>query len=146
MSAFYPVYLDLRNRQSLVIGGNAEAEKRSWNAGGRRPGNSREPSSDGGSRAVDRGWRRSVDRPIVPGWGSPWGLLAISCIVDPAFSAPIWEEAQQEKVLLNAVDDVPHCHFSLRPSIEVGISRSPSQRRARRPRWRSVFESDWPRS
>ena len=28
MSAFYPVYLDLRNRQSLVIGGNAEAEKK----------------------------------------------------------------------------------------------------------------------
>ena len=28
MSVFYPVYLDLRNRQSLVIGGNAEAEKK----------------------------------------------------------------------------------------------------------------------
>ena len=117
MSAFYPVYLNLRNRQSLVIGGNAEAEKKvvgMLEAGARVTVVSPAVTAglarlieDGGVAWIDRSYRAGDLRGV---------FLAISCIVDPAFNAPIWEEAQQEKVLLNAVDDVPHCHF-LAPSI-----------------------------
>ena len=117
MNAFYPVYLDLRNQQTLVIGGNAEAEKKVvglLEAGARVRVVSPSVTTslarlieDRGVAWIDRSYRAGDLRGV---------FLAISCLVDPAFNAPIWEEAQQEKVLLNAMDDVPHCHF-IAPSI-----------------------------
>ena len=38
-------------------------------------------------------------------------FLAIVSEVDPEGTAPIWQEAQAEKVLFNAMDDVQHCSF-----------------------------------
>lgn len=38
-------------------------------------------------------------------------FLAIATETNPEATAPIWEEAQAENVLLNAMDDVPHCTF-----------------------------------
>ncbi len=38
-------------------------------------------------------------------------FLVIVAVTNPAATAPIWEEAQQEGVLINALDDVPHCTF-----------------------------------
>jgi siroheme synthase-like protein len=38
-------------------------------------------------------------------------FLAIVSETNPSKTAPIWEEAQREKVLINAMDDVPHCTF-----------------------------------
>ena len=38
-------------------------------------------------------------------------FLAIISETNPARTAPIWDEAEKEKVLLNAMDDVPHCTF-----------------------------------
>ncbi len=37
--------------------------------------------------------------------------LAIVSEPNPAYSRPIWEEAEAEKVLFNAMDDVQHCNF-----------------------------------
>lgn len=38
-------------------------------------------------------------------------FLAIATETNPPKTAPIWEEARREKVLLNAMDDVDHCTF-----------------------------------
>lgn len=38
-------------------------------------------------------------------------VLAILSETNPQKSAPIWKEAQEEKVLINAMDDVAHCTF-----------------------------------
>ena len=117
MSAFYPVYLDLRNRQTLVIGGNAEAQKKLLGLleAGARVRVVSPAVTSGVAQLIEAHSVQWMDRSYQAG-DLRGVFLAISCIVDPAFNAPIWEEAQQEKVLLNAVDDVPHCHF-IAPSI-----------------------------
>jgi precorrin-2 dehydrogenase/sirohydrochlorin ferrochelatase len=51
-----------------------------------------------------------IARPYEPG-DLKGAFLAIATETNPAQTAPIWEEAQAEKVLFNAVDDVPHCSF-----------------------------------
>ncbi len=38
-------------------------------------------------------------------------FLAIVSETNPAKTKPIWEEAQQQNVLINAMDDIPHCTF-----------------------------------
>jgi siroheme synthase-like protein len=38
-------------------------------------------------------------------------FLAIVVEINPPVTRPIWEEAQERKVLINAMDDVPHCTF-----------------------------------
>lgn len=38
-------------------------------------------------------------------------FLVIVAVTNPAATAPIWEEAQAEGILINALDDVPHCTF-----------------------------------
>lgn len=38
-------------------------------------------------------------------------FLAIVSETNPSATAPIYEEAEREKVLINAMDDVPHCTF-----------------------------------
>ena len=38
-------------------------------------------------------------------------FLAIVSETNPAKTQPIWEEAQQQNVLINAMDDIPHCTF-----------------------------------
>ncbi len=38
-------------------------------------------------------------------------FLAIVTVIDPVATRPIWEEAERERVLLNAMDDVAHCTF-----------------------------------
>ncbi len=38
-------------------------------------------------------------------------FLVIVCETNPSQTRPIWEEAQQKNVLINAMDDIPHCTF-----------------------------------
>lgn len=38
-------------------------------------------------------------------------FLVIISETNPERTRPIWEEAQEKKVLINAMDDVPHCTF-----------------------------------
>ncbi len=52
-------------------------------------------------------WERRAYRP-----GDLAGaFLAIATEVRPDYTAPIWDEAQRERVLFNAMDDTPHCSF-----------------------------------
>ena len=109
----YPIFLNnLNGRRCVVIGGDHEAERkaegllecdadvvvispdvtpelRAWADGGRLTWHVRDYQA-GDLRGA---------------------FLAIVSETNPARTAPIWEEAEAEKVLLNAMDDVPHCTF-----------------------------------
>ena len=109
----YPIFLNnLHGRRCVIIGGDHEAERKAegllechadvvvispevtpvlqtWIEDGRLAWHARD------YRAGDlRG-----------------AFLAIVSETNPARTAPIWEEAEKEKVLLNAMDDIPHCTF-----------------------------------
>lgn len=107
----YPAFLVLCDRPCVVIGGDAEAEAKvfglldvgaSVTVIGQRV-------TDRLRRAIDRGhvaWRRRNYRR-----GDLRG--AVFAVVTPEAAAvthAVWSEAEDEHVLLNAMDDVHHCH------------------------------------
>jgi uroporphyrin-III C-methyltransferase/precorrin-2 dehydrogenase/sirohydrochlorin ferrochelatase len=113
MSAFYPVFLDLRGRRSVVIGGGAVAEQkvRSLVAAGAHVTVVSLPPVTPALEALAR--RRSIElerRPYRRG-DLQGARLAIAATDDRATNAAVWAEAEQLGVPLNAVDDLEHCSF-----------------------------------
>lgn len=112
MAAWYPVYLNLEGRSCVVIGGGREAERKVLGlreAGGRVTVISptitprlEEMAGQGLIQVV----RRSYKRGDLDG-----SFLAIAAGEDRRANREIWQEAEQGRVVLNAVDDMPHCHF-----------------------------------
>src|SRR5213079_249170 len=112
MTQFYPAFLDLRGRRAVVIGGGAIAEQKVVGllAAGARvtvisPSVSRrlEDRAAAGTVTIER-------RPYRPG-DLAGAFLAIAATDDPAANRAVWAEAEARGVLLNAVDDLPHCSF-----------------------------------
>ncbi|HEY9421783.1 MAG TPA: bifunctional precorrin-2 dehydrogenase/sirohydrochlorin ferrochelatase [Thermoanaerobaculia bacterium] len=108
----YPVYLDLRNRLCFVIGGCGMAEEKvrglleskarvtvistDLNEGLNRL--AAEGRIDWISRRFRRGDLRAAYLVIVV--GQP-----------PAVTDAVWEETRGRNILVNTLDDVPHCDF-----------------------------------
>ena len=109
---FYPVFLDLRGRRAVVIGGGAVAEQKVLGllaAGAYVTVVSPETTP----RLRDLAAAGGIDlrrRPYRSGdLAGAW--LAIAGTDDRAANAQVWAEAEREGVLLNAVDDLDHCSF-----------------------------------
>ena len=67
-------------------------------------------ASEGLRRRAEEGRLTWLRRTYQPG-DLAGAFLAIVTRTDPAATEPIWQEARSEKVLLNAMDDPPHCDF-----------------------------------
>jgi uroporphyrin-III C-methyltransferase/precorrin-2 dehydrogenase/sirohydrochlorin ferrochelatase len=112
MSAFYPVFLDLRGRRAVVIGGGiiAEQKVRGLVAAGAHV-TVVSPDVTPPLQALAR--RKSIElerRPYRRGdLQGAW--LAIAATDDRATNGSVWAEAEQLGVPLNAVDDLEHCSF-----------------------------------
>ena len=112
MTAFYPAFLDLRGRRCVVLGGDAEAEHkviRLRDAGAHvvvvSPGVTNAVREFALSNSIE--WiRRRYRNGDLKG-----AFLAIASPDVRSVNPEIWEEAEEEKVLLNAMDDTAHCHF-----------------------------------
>lgn len=112
MAAFYPAFLNLQGRPCVVIGGGPVAEgkvKGLLEAGARVHVVAPEltPTLEDWA-AEGRIWLRR--RAYQPG-DLAGATLAIAATDDRTVNHRIWVEAQARGVLLNAVDDVEHCHF-----------------------------------
>lgn len=110
--AHYPVFLDLRDRPCVVVGGCglAEEKARGLLAAGARvtvvspdltPGLAG-LAVEGRIDAIARRYRRGDLRKA---------FLAVVVERDPAVVEAAWKEARERKVLINTVDDVAHCDF-----------------------------------
>jgi siroheme synthase-like protein len=109
---YYPLFVDLRGRRCVVVGGGAAAQAkvaallecgadvvvvspqvtetlRHW-------------ATEGRLRWVPRPYRRGD---LQGAW------LVISASEDRSVNEAVWGEAQQRRVWLNAVDDLRHCSF-----------------------------------
>jgi uroporphyrin-III C-methyltransferase/precorrin-2 dehydrogenase/sirohydrochlorin ferrochelatase len=109
---FYPVFLNLRGRLCVVVGGGAVAEQKVvglLDAGARVAVASPvltwklEDLASTGAIEVRR-------RPYQPG-DLAGAFLAIAATDDRSANAAVWDEAEERGILLNAVDDLPHCSF-----------------------------------
>jgi uroporphyrin-III C-methyltransferase/precorrin-2 dehydrogenase/sirohydrochlorin ferrochelatase len=112
MTAFYPAFLDLRGRRVVVVGGGAIAEQKVHGlieAGARvtvvSPETTPGLSHLEARASVEIRRRRYRTGDLAGAW------LAIAATDDRAANAAVWAEAEQQGVLLNAVDDVDHCSF-----------------------------------
>ena len=122
MTSYYPVYLNLRGRRCVIIGGGTVAEGkigRLLESGAEicvvspdaTPG-IRQHATGGGVR-----WERRVYR-----HGDLEGaFIAIAATNLREVNRAIFEEAEERGVMLNAVDDPPNCSF-IAPSI---VQRGP---------------------
>lgn len=110
--AHYPVFLDLRKRSCVVVGGCGMAEEKVkglLTAGAHvtvistdlAPG-LEEMARDGRITWIDRGYHRGDLR---------LAFLAIVVAQPDRVVDAVWEEGRERKVLVNTLDDVPHCHF-----------------------------------
>ena len=109
---FYPVFLDLRGRRAVVIGGGAIAEQKVLGllAAGAHVTVVSPETTPRLRELADAGGIELRRRPYR--WGDLAGAwLAIAGTDDRAANARVWAEAEREGVLLNAVDDLDHCSF-----------------------------------
>jgi uroporphyrin-III C-methyltransferase/precorrin-2 dehydrogenase/sirohydrochlorin ferrochelatase len=113
----YPISLELEGRPCVVIGGGevAEHKARALLAAGAKVAVIAAEFTEGleavGSRGRVELVRRSYSRGDLED-----AFLAIAATDDKAVNAKIFQEAEERGVLLNAVDDIEHCHFAV-PSI-----------------------------
>ncbi len=109
----YPIFLNnLHGRRCLVIGGNHEAERKAL---GLLECDADveviSPSiTDVLEELAESGRIRWVERDYRPG-DVAGAFLVIVSETNPPKTRPIFEEAERENVLINAMDDVPHCTF-----------------------------------
>jgi len=109
----YPIFLNnLEGRRCVVFGGTHEAERK---------------VADLLACGADvvlvsetitprlRAWAEEGRLTWHARWYRPGDLqgafLTIVAVTNPEATEPIWQEAQRERVLINAMDDVPHCTF-----------------------------------
>jgi siroheme synthase-like protein len=117
MSFAYPVALEVAGRRCVVIGGAGPAEARAMalsDAGALVTVVAANPT-EGLAELDRRGLITLVRRPYAEG-DLAGAFLAVAATGDGDEHARIFEEAEARRVLLNAVDDVEHCHFAV-PSI-----------------------------
>ena len=112
MSAFYPVFLDLRGRRAVVIGGGAVAEQKVHGliAAGAHVTLVSPETTPPLADLAQRGAIELRRRPYHPGdLAGAW--LAIAASDDRSVNEAAWAEAERVGVPLNAVDDLEHCSF-----------------------------------
>lgn len=109
----YPIFLNsLQGRRCVVFGGGHEGERKILELLAHEADvvliSPEASDALEALAAADRlTWHPRAYRP-----GDLAGaFLTIVSETNPEATAPIWEEAQAENVLINAMDDVPHCTF-----------------------------------
>ena len=122
MTSYYPVYLNLRGRRCVIVGGGAVAEgkiSRLLDSGADICVVS--PDATPGIRQfVSEGAVRWEQRKYRPG-DLNGAFIAIAATNVREVNRLIFEEAEERGVMLNAVDDPPNCSF-IAPSI---VQRGP---------------------
>jgi uroporphyrin-III C-methyltransferase/precorrin-2 dehydrogenase/sirohydrochlorin ferrochelatase len=109
----YPITLDVDGRRCVVIGGGETAEQKVLallDAGADVTLVAETPTPHLDELAA-QGRIRLLRRPYSAG-DLEGAFLAIAATLDTQLNAEIFSEATQRGVLLNAVDDVEHCHFA----------------------------------
>jgi len=109
---FYPVFLNLRGRRAVVIGGGAVAEQKVLgllSAGAHvtvvSPETTPRLAELAAAGGIDLRRRAYRTGDLAGAW------VAIAGTDDRGANAQVWAEAEREGVLLNAVDDLDHCSF-----------------------------------
>jgi uroporphyrin-III C-methyltransferase / precorrin-2 dehydrogenase / sirohydrochlorin ferrochelatase len=113
----YPISLEIAGRRCVVVGGGmtAEHKARGLLEAGADVTVIASRFTSGLEELKRRGLLKLIQKAYSPG-DLEGAFLAIAATDDPVTNAAIFHEAEERHVLLNAVDDIEHCHFAA-PSI-----------------------------
>jgi siroheme synthase-like protein len=120
-SYYYPVLLDLHGRPCVVIGGGAIATGKVeglLEAGARVTVIAPALSSRLSALAA-AGQVLHLARAYCPG-DLEGAFLTVAATDDRSANAAVWDEANARNLLINAVDDVPHCNFIAPSTLRQG--------------------------
>ena len=117
MPKYYPIMLDVRDREAIVVGGNKIAAEKaaSLSASGARvtvlsPTFCAELLQQAESKQVAL-WRKAYEHGDLAG-----AFVVVAVAESPEFARAIWNETQERGQLVNIVDVPEYCSFIL-PSI-----------------------------
>jgi precorrin-2 dehydrogenase/sirohydrochlorin ferrochelatase len=123
-----PVFLKLDGRPCLVVGAGAVAQPKieSLLAAGGQVTVVAPAATNAVRRRADGGALRWEARPFVPD-DLEGVFLVIAATSDAEVNRQVFQEARRRNVLINAVDDPPHCDFYYgavvrRGSLQIAIS------------------------
>jgi uroporphyrin-III C-methyltransferase / precorrin-2 dehydrogenase / sirohydrochlorin ferrochelatase len=110
----YPVSLELTGRRCVVIGSGPMAEDK---VGGLLEADAAvtvigQPATEGLRELAEEGGVELCERSYADG-DLAGAFLAIAATDDTRINGLIFAEAERGGVLLNAVDDIDHCHFAV---------------------------------
>ena len=109
---YYPLFVDLRSRRCVVVGGGALAEAKvaALVECGAEVVVISPQVTERIRRWAEEGQLRWERRPYQAGdLEGAW--LVVAAPDDRSWNAAVWEEAQARRVWVNAVDDPQHCTF-----------------------------------
>jgi siroheme synthase-like protein len=112
VTRFYPVFLHLEDRSCLVIGGGPVAEQKViglLGAGARVTVVGADPTPRLRALAAD-GAIQIRQRAYEPG-DLAGAFLVIVGVDDRTVRHTVWQDAHRRGVLINTIDDMPHCSF-----------------------------------
>jgi siroheme synthase-like protein len=114
---YYPIFLNLQDRLCVVIGGGkvAEGKVHGLLAAGAHVRVVAPALSAGLAEAAQAHRIEHVARAYAPGDLADT-FLAISATDERVVNEQVWQEASARGLLVNVVDDTPHCNF-IAPSI-----------------------------
>jgi len=109
---YYPIYLNLTDKRSIVVGGGAIAEGKIT---GLLEADARvvviaPEITPAIQELVQNGTIAWQQRQYQDG-DLEGAAIAISATDDPQVNHSVWDEADRRGILINVVDDVPYCNF-----------------------------------
>ena len=121
MPTFYPVFLNLTERRCVIIGGGQIAEgkiSKLLDSGAKIIVIS--PDATQGIRGFAERGQIEFDLRKYQEGDLQGAFLAIAATNDRVVNQEIFEEAEKQGILLNAVDDMPRCSFIAPSIVEKG--------------------------
>ena len=118
---YYPIFVELKDRECLVVGGGHEAEKKASGllaADGRVTVVSPELGPEM-QKLLDAGQIRWIPRVYLPGDMVGFELVMVATD-DGLANKEIYREGRGRKIWVNAADDTPNCDFILPAVIRKG--------------------------
>ncbi len=121
MPTFYPVFLNLTGRRCVIIGGGQIAEgkiSKLLDSGAKIIVIS--PDATQGIRSFTERGQIELDLRKYQQGDLQGAFLVIAATNDRVVNQEIFEEAEKQGILLNAVDDMPRCSFIAPSIVEKG--------------------------
>jgi siroheme synthase-like protein len=109
---YYPVFLDLTDKLSIIVGGGTIAEGK---VTGLLEADAKiviiAPEVTPVLRALAESGKVAWEQRAYRDGDLEGASIAISATDDPQVNHQVWDEANRRGILVNVVDDVPYCNF-----------------------------------